>query len=144
MNRSDPGATVKRPQKPRFIRVICRHGRGNPEWQTYEFPNRLMIRYSNFGQQADLSAETPVQPTGHRDLRYAHPGMLWAPHTYQYRCPRCRYDLQLRAANMMRLIYALDALERQRTGNQTSRVQRLDISTAQLVLKLLSQADEAP
>jgi hypothetical protein len=144
MYQVDLGVPVKNPFKPRFIRVICRHTRGNPEWQTHEFPNRLMIRYSDLGRRADLSAEHPVQPAGRRDARYAYPGRLWEPKTYQYRCPRCRYDLQLRAANMMGLISALDALERRRTGNQAARIQRLDISAAEPVLAFLRQAGEAP
>lgn len=144
MNQDNPGISVKNPHKPRFVRVICRHTRGNPGWQTHEFPNRLMIRYSGLGRLADLSAEHPVQPAGPRDARYAYPGRLWEPDTYQYRCPRCRYDLQLRAANMIRLIGALDALERQRTGNHAARIQRLDISAAELVLASLRQAGEAP
>ena len=37
---------------------------------------------------------------------------------------------------MMVLISALDALERRRTGNQAARIQRLDISAAELVLTL--------
>ena len=138
------GVPVKNPHKPRFIRVICRHTRGNPGWQTHEFPNRLMIRYSDLGRRADLSGEHPVQPAERHDARYAYPGRLWAPETYQYRCPRCRYDLQLRAANMMRLINALDSLERQSTGSQAARIQRLDISAAELVLASLRQAGEAP
>jgi hypothetical protein len=144
MDQGNPGIPVKNPRKPRFIRVICRHTRSNPGWQTHEFPNRLMIRYSGLGRRAELSAEHPVQPAGLRDARYAHPGRLWEPETYQYRCPRCRFDLQLRAANMMRLISALDSLERQRTGNQAARVQRLDISAAELVLASFRQAGEAP
>lgn len=64
--------------------------------------------------------------------------------TYQYKCPRCRYDLQLRAATMLRLVDAHDALERQRTSNPTARVQRLDISSAELVLASFRQAGEAP
>jgi hypothetical protein len=144
MDQGNLGIPVKNPHKPRFIRVICRHTRGNPGWQTHEFPNRLMIRYSDLGRRADLSAEHPVQPAEPRDARYAYPGRLWEPETYQYRCPQCGYDLQLRAANMMRLISALDALERQRTGNQAARIQRLDISAAELVLASLRQAGEAP
>jgi hypothetical protein len=107
MDQGNPGIPVKNPRKPRFIRVICRHTRSNPGWQTHEFPNRLMIRYSGLGRRAELSAEHPVRPAGLRDARYAYPGRLWEPETYQYRCPRCRFDLQLRAANMMRLISAL-------------------------------------
>jgi hypothetical protein len=141
MDQGNPGVSVKRPHKPRFIRVICRHTRADPGWQTHEFPNRLMIRYSGLDRRADLSAEQPVQPAGRRD---AYPGRLWERETYQYRCPRCHYDLQLRAANMMRLISALDTLERRRTGNQAARVQRLDISAAELVLASFRQADEAP
>ena len=140
----DLGVPVKNPFKPRFIRVICRHTHGNLGWQTHEFPNRLMIRYSDLGRRADLSAEHPDQPPGRRDARYAYPGRLWEPETYQYRCPQCRYDLQLRAANMMVLISALDALERRRTGNQAARIQRLDISAAELVLAFFRQAGEAP
>jgi hypothetical protein len=144
MDQGNFGVPVKRPHKPRFIRVICRHTHGNPGWQTHEFPNRLMIRYSGLGRRADLSAEHPVQPAERHDARYASPGRLWAPETYQYRCPRCSYDLQLRAANMMRLVNALDALERQSTGNQAARIQRLDISAAELVLASFRQAGEAP
>jgi hypothetical protein len=144
MDQGNLGIPIKHPHKPRFIRVICRHSRGNPDWQTHEFPNRLMIRYSGLGRQADLNAEHPVQPAGPRDARYAYPGRLWAPETYQYRCPRCHCDLQLRTANMMKLISALDAVERRRSGNQAARVQRLDISTAELVLASFRQVGEAP
>ena len=45
---------------------------------------------------------------------------------------------------MLRLIGALDALERQRTGNPAARVQRLDISSAEHVIASLRQAGEAP
>jgi hypothetical protein len=144
MDHDELGVSVKRPNKPRFIRVICRHTRGDPAWQTHEFPNRLMIRYSGLGRQADLCAEHPDQPAERWDARYAAPGKLWAPTTYQYRCPRCRYDLQLRSANMMKLISVLDALERGRTGDPASRIQRLDISAAELVLASFRQAGEAP
>jgi hypothetical protein len=44
----------------------------------------------------------------------------------------------------MRLINALDSLERQSTGNQAARTQRLDISAAELVLASLRRAGEAP
>jgi hypothetical protein len=50
----------------------------------------------------------------------------------------------LRAENLIKLINALDMIERLSTGKQTSRVQRLDISTAESVLTSLRQADEAP
>jgi hypothetical protein len=144
MDHDHVGISVKSFHKPRFIRVICRHRRGDPRWQTHEFPNRLMICYSDMGRQVDLCAEHPVQPAERWDARYAAPGTLWTPETCQYRCPRCRCDLQLRSANMMTLIGLLDALERRRSGDGTARMQRLDISTAELVLASIRQAGEAP
>src|SRR6266516_2562369 len=99
--------TVKRPYKPRFIRMICRHARRNPGWPTHEFPVRLVIRYSMLGQRAELSAEHPAQLAGIRNISGLHASQARTPEemtgsgdvpgTYQYKCPRCRYDLQLRS-----------------------------------------------
>jgi hypothetical protein len=155
MDQPNLDVAVKRPHKPRFVRVICRHARRNPGSPTHKFPIRLVIRYSALGLRAELSAERPAPVTGIRnasDLQFASQALAparmtssdGAPITYQYKCPRCRYDLQLRTASMLRLIGALDALERQRTGNPTARVQRLDISSAEHVLASLRQAGEAP
>lgn len=155
MGQSHTAAAVKRPHKPRFIRMICRHTRRNPGWPTHEFPSRLVIRYSMLGQRAELSAESPSDLAGigttsglpsARQTRAPErmTGSGEALATYQYKCPRCRYDLQLRAATMLRLVDAHDALERQRTSNPTARVQRLDISSAELVLASFRQAGEAP
>lgn len=138
MNEVLPGITVKRPNKPRFIRVICRHGRGERGWQTHEFPNRLVIRYHGLGPHRDLSVERKPRPGEHGIADLGEPG------TYRYKCPRCHRDLQLRAENMLRLIDAVDALERQRTGDPASRVQRLDITAAEDVLRFRRQASEAP
>lgn len=45
---------------------------------------------------------------------------------------------------MLKLIGALDTMERERTGKQTGRIQRLDISSGEQVLAFLRQADRAP
>jgi hypothetical protein len=45
---------------------------------------------------------------------------------------------------MLWLIDAIDALERQRTGDPVARVQRLDISAAEGVLRFRGQVGEAP
>lgn len=133
-----PGITVKRPGKPRFIRVICRHGRGDRGWQTHEFPDRVVIRYHGLGPHRGLSVE--------RKLRPEEPGIadLGERGTYRYKCPRCHRDLQLHAESMLWLIDAVDALERQRTGDPAARVQRLDISAAEGMLRFRRQASEAP
>jgi hypothetical protein len=107
------------------------------------------------GQRAELSAESPSDLAGIRTTSgLPSARQMRAPErktgsgealaTYQYKCPRCRYDLQLRAATMLRLVDAHDALERQRTSNPTARVQRLDISSAELVLASFRQVGEAP
>lgn len=138
MNEVLPGITVKRPGKPRLIRVICRHGREDRGWQTHEFPDRLVIRYHGVGLPHDLSVERKPRP---EQLGIADLGKRGA---YRYKCPRCHRDLQLRAESMLWLIDAVDALERQRTGDPAARVQRLDISAAEGVLRFRGQASEAP
>ena len=76
--------------------------------------------------------------------RWVRDGPVEALVTYRYKCPRCRCDLQLKSARMLRLIGALDSVERERAGKQTSRIQRLDISSAEQVLAFLCQAGRAP
>lgn len=91
-----------------------------------------MLRYSGLGSWRDLFREFPVP--GHS------PGAWQRAGKYQYKCPRCRCDLQMREASMLMLIDALDAVERQRTGRSAARVQRLDISIADHVLASFRQA----
>jgi hypothetical protein len=120
------------------MRVICRHGRGDPGWQTHEFPDRLVIRYREFGLHRDLSVERKPGPEG--------PGSadLGERVKCRYKCPRRHRDLQLREDSMLWLVDAVDALERRRTGDPAARVQRLDISAAEEMLRFRGQASKAP
>jgi hypothetical protein len=130
---------VKRPLKARLIRIVCRHARREPGSLTYEFPDRMMLRYSRLGSWRDLYREFPVP--GHKPDAAGGP---WEPSKkYQYRCPRCHCDLQVREAGMLRLVDALDEVERHRTGDSAARVQRLDISVAVLVLSSFRQAGQS-
>lgn len=132
------GIAIKNPSKPRLIRIVCRHARRKPGSQTYEFPDRVMLRYSGLGRRRDLYREVPVPGYS------LGAGGPWEPSSkYRYKCLRCRCDLQVREANMLMLIDALDAVERQRTGNTAARVQRLDISVAERVLASLRQAGQS-
>ena len=97
-----------------------------------------MIRYRELGLHRDLSIERKPGPDGPGG---ADPGERG---THRYKCPRCHRDLQLRAESMLRLIDVVDALEQQRTGDPAARVQRLDISAAEGMLRFQRQASEAP
>src|SRR5260370_7927558 len=111
MDQPNLDVAVKRPHKPRFIRVICRHARRNPGSPTHEFPIRLVIRYSMPGLRAELSAERPAELTGICNTSDLHSASQeWAPArmtssdgtpiTYQYKCPRSPSNLQLQPPSM--------------------------------------------
>jgi hypothetical protein len=153
----DAGEVIIRPGKRRFVQIVCRHVRRNPAWQTHEFPNRLVIRQSITGRLVEVGAEFlvdapfpagtysgPQRVIGVPGPRWVRDGPVEALVTYRYKCPQCRCDLQLRSAGMLRLIGALDSMERRRTGKQASRVHRLDISSADQVLAFLRQVGRAP
>jgi hypothetical protein len=129
------GVAIRNPSKPRFIRIVCRHARWRPGSQTYEFPGRVMLRYSGLGRWRDLYHESPVH-----GYRPSVSGTWQRAGKYQYKCPRCRCDLQMRELSMLVLIDAFDAVERQRAGRSAARVQRLDISIAEHVLASFRQA----
>jgi hypothetical protein len=130
MSAVDSGITFKRPSKPRFVRVVCRHACGRSEWQTYEFPDRLVIRLHGFGPQRDLAAESQVDG--------AHALAVGSEAVHRYKCPRCHRDLQLRTDTMLRIIDALDVVERRRAGDSAARVQKMDIAVAEHVLRFRS------
>jgi hypothetical protein len=122
------GVPIKNPLKSRIIRLVCRHTRRKPGSQTYEFPERVQVRYHKL-RWRELYLEVPMY-----GRRLGGGGPWELRDKYQYKCPRCGCDLQLRAATMLRLIDAFDAVERQRSGDTAANTHRLDISVAELVL----------
>jgi len=137
----------------RHITVICTHPR-KPWLRTYKFPAKLQLRVPvitprDFSESWAFTHAPVTGPRRRDNGSMAGPTRSAQPPTgdsggsiYQWKCPKCNFDLPIRQRTLAELIWRLDEIEHDITGHRFA--VRLDIARAQQVLRSASQAGSSP
>lgn len=121
----------------RCIELGCNHRNGPKGLRAYCFRARLIVHEAPGSCSFRLGFGDQLKMSGDWDPRT----VFVDSETFRIDCPQCPTDLRCHPRTLAGIIATLDIIEQEMTGNDFARIEKIDISYAELVLSWWGQHD---